>query len=159
MNMLKNDIETCNPIKLKMTPKWLTKQTMSDDKTHTSIVITLNTAMKAQLCKNGLFIEGIKVKTNMFKFIKSSHQCEKYMKFEHAKTDCKNVITCNFYSLTHDTNNHKCNKYNVIRKICIYINFKCVNCNENHCANNKNCKIVIFMQFKKPIVDNMMNEL
>ena len=142
-----------------MTPIWLTKQAVSDGKTHTSIVITLNTANEAQLCKNDLFIKNIKIKTNMFNFIKPSHQRKKCMKFKHAKINYKNVITCNFYSLTHDTNNHKCNKYNVIRKICIYINFKCVNCNENHCANDKNCKIITFMQFKKFIVDNMMNKL
>ena len=81
------------------------------------------------------------------------------MKFEHAKTNCKNVVTCNFCALTHDTNNHKCNKCNVMGKICSHINFKCINCNENHCANDKNCRIVIFMQFKKSIADNMMNEL
>ena len=42
------------------------------------------------------------------------------------------------------------------KKICSYINFKCINCNENLCANDKNCKIIFFMQFKKSIVDNMM---
>ena len=159
MNMLKNEIETYNPIKLKMTPRWLTKQAVNDGKTHTSIVITLNTANEAQLCKNGLFIKGIKVKTNMFNSIKPSHQCEKCMKFEYAKTNCKNAVTCNFCALTYDINNHKCNKCNVMKKICNHINFKYINCNENHCANDKNYKIIIFIQFKKPIIDNMMNEL
>ena len=80
---------------------------MSDDKTHISIVITLNTINEAQLCKNDLFIKGIKIKTNMFNSIKPSHQCEKCMKFEHTKTNCKNTVTCSFCALTHDTNNHK----------------------------------------------------
>ena len=125
---------------------------MSDDKTHISIVITLNTINEIQLCKNDLFIKNIKIKTNMFNFIKPSHQFEKCMKFEHAKINCKNVITCKFCLLIYDTNNHKCNKCNVMKKICSYINFKCGNYNENHCANNKNYKFIIFMHSKNSLL-------
>ena len=135
MNMLKNKIKTYNFIKLKMIFKWLIKQTMNDDKTHISILITLNKINETQLFKNDLFIKNIKIKTNMFNFIKYSHQCKKCMKFEHAKTNYKNVITCNFCSLKNKTNNHKYNKCNVMKKLFNYINFKCINYNENKLQN------------------------
>ena len=147
MKNLKSKIETFNFVKLKMSSRWIARNNI-DNKTHSSIVIILNSAEDAQTCKNKLNINGIKIKTDKFNSIKPFMQCQKCMKFKHIKNNCRNKPACFIFGQKHEKNQHKCHVCETMGKLCMHMTPKCVNCNEKHCATNKNCKITMFQQFR-----------
>ena len=90
--------------------------------------------------KKRLLIADISIKTAVFE-AKSSEQCLKCQKLDHATIACKNKAVCQFCSQNHSTRLHICKICEVVESICIHTALKCDNCADNHAANSKECTL------------------
>src|SRR5947208_1942532 len=88
--------------------------------------------------KKKLLIADISIKITVFE-AKSSEQCLKYQKLDHATIACKNKAVCQFCSQNHPTRLHICKICEVVESTCIHTALKCDNCAGNHAANSKEC--------------------
>ena len=71
MELMKNEVETFNSIKLALLPHWLTKPENREGKLYSSIVLMIFSEKEAQKAiENGLIINGKSVKITKFKKIK-----------------------------------------------------------------------------------------
>ena len=126
-----------------MSSRWIVRNNI-DNKTHSSIVIILNSTENVQACKNGLNINGIRIKSDKFNSIKPFMQCQKCIKFGHIKKIYRNKPACFICGQKHEENQQKCHVCETMKKLCMHMISKCVNCNEKHCVTNKNCKVAMF---------------
>ena len=108
---------------------------------HASAVIAFDSEEAAQKAlKKRLLIADISIKTAVFE-AKSSEQCLKCQKLDHATIACKNKAVCQFCSQNHSTRLHICKICEVVESICIHTALKCDNCAGNHAANSKECTL------------------
>ena len=108
---------------------------------HVSAVIAFNSEEAAQkTLKKKLLIANILIKTAVFE-AKSSEQCLKCQKFDHATIACKNKAVCQFCSQNHSTRLHICKICEIVESVCIHTALKCDNCADNHAANSKECTL------------------
>ncbi len=108
---------------------------------HASAVIAFDSEEAAQKAlKKKLLIADILIKTAVFE-AKSSEQCLKCQKLDHATIACKNKAVCQFCSQNHSTRLHICKICEVVESICIHTALKCGNCAGNHAANSKECTL------------------
>ena len=109
---------------------------------HASAVIAFDSEEAAQKAlKKELLIAGISIKTVVFE-AKSSEQCLKCQKFDHATIACKNKAVCQFCSQNHSTRLHICKICEIVESVCIHTALKCDNCADNHAANSKKCNLI-----------------
>src|SRR5437868_14601897 len=108
---------------------------------HASAVIAFDSEEAAQkTLKKKLLIANILIKTAVFE-AKSSEQCLKCQKFDHATIACKNKAVCQFCSQNHSTRLHICKICEIVESVCIHTALKCDNCAGNHVANSKECTL------------------
>src|SRR5437667_9785877 len=108
---------------------------------HASAVIAFDSEEAAQkTLKKKLLIADISIKTAVFK-AKSSEQCLKCQKFNHATIACKNKVVCQFCSQNYSTRLHIYKICEIVESICIHTALKCDNCADNHAANSKECTL------------------
>lgn len=136
-NMLKEDIESFNNIKLIRTPIWLSQEETRLQKNHSSIIIHISDPQLADiLIKRKIFIAGELCKIE--KFIPKYIQCEKCQKYGHTKFKCKNDYKCRICAQNHDSSAHFCSSCHT-KKQCYHMPIKCANCNLSHMANDHIC--------------------
>src|SRR6266487_6181788 len=108
---------------------------------HASAIIIFDSEKAVQKAlKKKLLITDILIKTAVFE-VKSSEQCLKCQKFDHAIIACKNKVICQFCSQNHSTRLHIYKICEIVESICIYTALKCDNCADNHAANSKECTL------------------
>src|SRR5438034_10633921 len=106
---------------------------------HASAVIAFDSKEAAKKAlKKRLIIADISIKTAVFE-AKSSEQCLKCQKFDHATIVCKNKAVCQFCSQNHSIRLHICKICEIVESVCIHTALKCDNCIDNHAANSKEC--------------------
>src|SRR5438034_7510293 len=109
---------------------------------HASAVITFDSEKAVQKAlKKRLLIADISIKIAVFE-AKSSEQCLKCQKFDHATIACKNKAVCQFCSQNHSTRLHICKICEIVECVCIHTALKCGNCVGNHDANSKKCNLI-----------------
>src|SRR6266487_1364023 len=109
---------------------------------HASAVIIFDSEETVQKAlKKKLLITDILIKTAVFE-AKSSEQCLKCQKFDHAIIACKNKVIYQFCSQNHLTTLYICKICEIVESICIHTALKCDNCADNHAANSKECSLI-----------------
>ena len=137
LDMLKNDIQTYNGVKLMRNPVWLTSEEKKGTQKHGSILIHVENQEAAQkLLKFRMSVAGVPVKAE--KFQDKSVQCSKCQKIGHQSKDCISAAKCRICANDHPTKMHKCETCKATTE-CIHMPAKCANCLENHQANDAKC--------------------
>src|SRR6266480_5483611 len=140
LDLLRQEIEIYNEIQ-SIAINWLSTSQNRQEKMHASAVIAFDSEKAAQKAlKKRLLIADISIKTAVFE-AKSSEQCLKCQKLDHATIACKNKAVCQFCSQNHSTRLHICKICEVVESTCIHTALKCGNCADNHAANSKECTL------------------
>src|SRR6266487_2783984 len=93
---------------------------------HASAIIIFDSEKAVQkVLKKRLLIADISIKIAVFES-KSSEQCLKCQKLDHATIACKNKVVCQFCSQNHSTRLHIYKICEVVESICIHTALKCV---------------------------------
>ena len=143
MIMLHDEIITFNHFQ-SLAINWLSTKENRDTKKHASIIISLESKeLATKLLSKRVMIAGLPLRTQEFEERKSNEQCQKCQKFGHDSRMCKNEIACQLCAENHVTRLHNCKSCSVIDTTCTHSMLKCVNCNQNHRANSKECEIYI----------------
>jgi hypothetical protein len=151
MIKFRKEIETYNNLTLSHNSIWLTQIEKRENKTHSSVKISLrlktnvNKTIKQDLIMNEKALQVTEFLNNRI------NQCHKYQEFEHLINTCKETIAkCRLCAKSHDTRMHMwliCKS----TESCSHISSKCANYSEAHAANNSNCEhfIAIEIKFRK----------
>ena len=137
LEMLKNDIQMYNGIKLMRNPVWLTSEEKKGTQKHGSILIHVENQEAAEkLLKFRMSVAGVPVKAE--KFHDRTVQCSKCQKIGHQSKDCISAAKCRICANDHLTKMHKCEVCKATAE-CMHMPAKCANCLENHQANDAKC--------------------
>ena len=78
MQLVKDEIETFNQLKLACPPTWLTSEEVRSQKAHSSVILAFGSNQEAKKAvRNRLIIAGTSVKTTAYKVSKPTDQCNK----------------------------------------------------------------------------------
>jgi hypothetical protein len=147
-NMLKDDIETYNGVKLMRTPVWLTSEEKRGTQKHGSILIHLENQNAAQqLLKFRMSVAGVPVKAQ--KFTDRSVQSSKCQTVGHQSKDCVSAARCRLCAGDHHTKAHKCQACNAAT-LCAHTSVKCANCLQAHQADDAKCVFAKKPRIQKP---------
>jgi len=141
--LLKEEIETFNPIEIQGLPRWI----LSSVKRHNphtrfgSIVFAIENKEKRQdiLRQKEIQIAGVATKVVKYLEVSPTIQCTSYQKFSHIG-DRRSTRACRFCAATHLSKDHSYSTYNIIGKPCKYTTPFYINCKEKHFANSKDYK-------------------
>jgi hypothetical protein len=139
MNRFQKEIETYNEITFARESIWLIREKKRENKTHSSVKISLkfkNDVEKA--LKKELIIDEKTLQVSNF-LNNRINQCHKCQKFEHLINTCKETAKCRHCAQSHDTRMHLCSICKSSES-CSHISSKCANCDEAHASNNSNCE-------------------
>ena len=144
INELHHEIENMNPsVKLVTSPRWLTSPKRREGKTRSSIVITISDQELAKkIINRGLWIDGRRTKTERFTGVKPTDQCSKCYGFGHHAVRCTEQVRCRICAAPHETRLHVCTTCKTTAKECPHIKTVCVNCKQNHQANDARCEMI-----------------
>jgi hypothetical protein len=140
MNKFQEKIEAYNDITLARESIWLTRAKKRENKTHSSVKISLRLKNKAdKTIKTDLIVHEKVLQVTEF-LNNRINQCHKCQKFEHLINTCKEAVAkCRHCAKDHDIRMHIC----LICKStesCFHISSKCANCEEAHTANDTKCE-------------------
>jgi hypothetical protein len=140
MTSLRKEIEKYNDFSLTRDSSWLTSIEKRENKTHSSVKISLKNKIDLnKAIKKGTIVNGKSLQT--IEFLNTRvNQCHKCQKFEHLINSCKQTTSiCRFCAQNHDTRMHICSICNS-KEPCPHIPPKCINCDEAHTANDSKCE-------------------
>ncbi len=148
MSELQKQIETYNDLTLARESIWLTRLKKRENKTHSSVKISLKLKNDAEKAIKKDLIVKEKV-LQITKFLNNRiNQCHKCQIFEHLINTCKETnAKCRLCAKNHDTQMHMC-LICKSTKSCSHISSKCANCDEAHAANSSNCEHVRAIEIK-----------
>jgi hypothetical protein len=136
------EIETYNDLTFARELIWLTRAEKRENKTHSSVNISLkfkndaDKAIKKDLIVNEKFLQVTKFLNNRI------NQCHKCQEFEHLINICKEInAKCRLCAKNHDIRMHMC-LICKSTKSCFHISSKRANCSETHAANDVNFKVI-----------------
>jgi len=143
--LLKEEIETFNPIRIQGLPRWIS----SSVKRHNpqtrfgSIVFTIESEEKRQeiLKQKEISIAGTATKVVKYLEVSPTTQCTSCQKFGHIGDRCS-TRACRFCAAAHLSKDHSCSTCVITGKSCKHTTPLCINCKENHFANSKDCEIL-----------------
>ena len=140
-----------NPsVKLVTSPRWLTSLKRREGKNRSSIVITISDHELAKTIINrGLWIDGRRTKTEKFTRVKPTDQYSKCYGFGHHAVRCTQETRCRICAAPHEIWQHVCTTCKTIAKECSYIKTVCVNCKQNHQANDARCEMIQTLRSSK----------
>jgi hypothetical protein len=139
-NLIKSEIETFNPyLRLMRNPIWLSNEEARNQKTHSSILIHLESPDMAQKAlRSRIILAGVMCRTQTF--IPKDTQCGKCQEFGHRRSYCRNQIRCRICAQNHEDFDHKCQICQVANQECPHSQATCANCGQNHKADDKKCQ-------------------
>ena len=140
--LLKEEIETFNPIGIQGLPRWIS----SSEKRHNpqtrfgSIVFTVENEEKRQeiLKQKEILIAGTATKVVKYLEVSPTIQCTSCQKFGHIGDRCS-TRACRFCAAAHLSKDHSCSTCIIIGKPCKHTTPLCINCKEKHFTNSKDC--------------------
>jgi len=141
--LLKEEIETFNPIKIQGLPRWISsREKRYDPQTRFgSIVFAIENEEKRQeiLKQKEILIAGVAAKVVKYLKISPTTQCTNCQKFGHIGDRCS-TRACQFCAAAHLSKDHSCSTCNTIGRPCEHTTPLCINCKEKHFANSKDCE-------------------
>ena len=140
-----------NPsVKLVTSPRWLTSSKRREGKSRSSIVITIsNHELAKKIINRGLWIDGRRTKTERFTEVKPTDQCSKCYSFGHYAVRCTEQVRCRICAASHETRLHVCTTCKTTAKECLHIKTVCVNCKQNHQANDLRYEMIQTLRCSK----------
>jgi hypothetical protein len=140
MSRFQKEIETYNDLTLARESIWLTREKKRENKTHSSVKISLKLKNDAKkVLKRNLIVNEKTLQVTDF-LNNRINQCHKCQKFEHFINACKKTnAKCRYCAKSHDTRMHMCLICKSIES-CSHISSKCANCDEAHASNSSNCE-------------------
>ncbi len=141
--LLKEEIETFNPIGIQGLPRWIS----SSVKRHNpqtrfgSIVFTVENEEKRQeiLKQKEILIAGTATKVVKYLEVSPTTQCTSCQKFGHIGDRCS-TRACRFCAAAHLSKDHSCSTCIITGKPCKHTTPLCINCKEKHFATSKDCE-------------------
>ena len=163
MQLVKDEVKIfIKDIKLAVLPHWLISEEARQEKQHDFIVLTVKSEQELQKAlRNRFIIAEFSVRTAIYATCKFTDQCKRCQKFEHLQTMCKNKETCQFCAENHNIRLHSCFQCFTQQKeiTCAHTVYKCVNCDENHQANNEKCSVFKALQPISSTADSLVMKL
>lgn len=141
LEILQTEIPTYNKgLQIVGNSYWLTKDWKN--KQNSSIVIAFKTEAEAKKLGSRIIILGESLRTEKYRSIPATTQCDNCQGFGHTKLKCRNQTACQLCAGTHPTSQHKCSTCTTSGKPCIHTLPKCSNCKEPHFANSRDCEVL-----------------
>jgi hypothetical protein len=141
--LLKEEIETFNPIRIQGQPRWISSRAKRyDPQTRFgSIVFAVENEEKRQeiLKQKEILIAGVATKVVKYLEVSPTTQCTSCQKFGHIGDRCS-TRACQFCAAAHLSKDHSCSSCNTIGKPCEHTTPLCINCKEKHFATSKDCQ-------------------
>jgi len=141
--LLKEEIETFNPIRIQGQPRWISSRAKRyDPQTRFgSIVFAIENEEKRQeiLKQKEILIAGVATKVVKYLEVSPTIQCTSCQKFGHIGDRCS-TRACRFYTAAHLSKDHSCSSCNTIGKPCEHTTPLCINCKEKHFTTSKDCQ-------------------
>jgi hypothetical protein len=123
------------------TPRWLTTAERREQKTNSTIVMTLTgNVKKASIGRQNLIVCNRECQLDDYIPYGRSTQCHNCQNYGHPVALCRNDSCCAVCANPHNTREHPCT-LPTCRKgpTCTHPPIRCVNCNAPHKANDPNC--------------------
>jgi cell division septum initiation protein DivIVA len=143
--LLKEEIETFNPIRIQGLPRWISSSVKRHDPQTRfgSIVFTIESEEKRQeiLKQKEISIAGTATKVVKYLEVSPTTQCTSCQKFGHIGDRCS-TRACRFCAAAHLSKDHSCSTCIITGKPCKHTTPLCINCKENHFANSKDCEVL-----------------
>jgi len=141
--LLKEEIETFNPIRIQGLPRWISSSVKRHDPQTRfgSIVFTIENEEKRQeiLKQKEISIAGTATKVVKYLEVSPTTQCTSCQKFGHIGDRCS-TRACRFCAAAHLSKDHCCPTCLISGRPCKHTTPLCINCKENHFANSKDCE-------------------
>jgi hypothetical protein len=141
--LLKEEIETFNPIRIQGLPRWISsREKRYDPQTRFgSIVFAIENEEKRQeiLKQKEILIAGVAAKVVKYLKVSPTTQCTSCQKFGHIGDRCS-TRACRFCAAAHLSKDHSYPIYNITGRPYEYTTPLCSNCKEKHFANSKDCE-------------------
>jgi hypothetical protein len=141
--LLKEEIETFNPIRIQGLPRWISSRAKRYDPQARfgSIVFAIENEEKRQeiLKQKEILIAGIATKVVKYLKVSPTTQCTSCQKFGHIGDRCS-TRACQFCAAAHLSKDHSCSNCNITGRPCEHTTPLCINCKEKHFANSKDCE-------------------
>jgi hypothetical protein len=141
--LLKEEIETFNPIRIQGLPRWISSSVKRHDPQTRfgSIVFTIENEEKRQeiLKQKEISIAGTATKVVKYLEVSPTTQCTSCQKFGHIGDRCS-TRACRFCAAAHLSKNHCCPTCLISGRPYKHTTPLCINCKENHFANSKDCE-------------------
>ena len=140
-----------NPsVKLVTSPRWLISPKRRKEKTRSSIVIAISDQELAKkIINRGLWIDGRRTKIERFTEVKPTDQCSKCYSFSYYAVRCTEQIRCRICAAPHETRLHVYTTCKTTAKECLHIKTVCVNCKQNHQANDLRYEMIQTLRCSK----------
>src|SRR6266436_8898509 len=143
--LLKEEIETFNPIRIQGSPRWISSRAKryNPQARFGSIVFAIENEEKRQeiLKQKGILIAGVAVTVVKYLKVSPTIQCTSCQKFGHIGDRCS-TRACRFYTAAHLSKDHSCSICNITGKPYKYTTPLYINCKEKHFANSKDCEVL-----------------
>lgn len=146
LETLRDEILTFNKslnLNLIGNPRWLTSQEKRQNphQYSGSIVIDFESDTDAKKAiRNRLIMAGISARVEALHNTSPRTQCSECQGYGHLPQFCKKGKACRICAEEHATPQHQCGTCNTIGKACQHTIYKCINCDESHPANDRNCE-------------------
>jgi hypothetical protein len=141
--LLKEEIETFNPIRIQGLPRWISSRVKRHDPQTRfgSIVFTIENEEKRQeiFKQKEILIAGTATKVVKYLEVSPTTQCTSCQKFGHIGDRCS-TRACRFCAAAHLSKDHSCSTCTITGKPCKHTTPLCINCKESHFANSKDCE-------------------
>ncbi len=141
--LLKEEIETFNPIKIQGLPRWISssEKRYNPQTRFGSIVFAVENENKGQeiLKQKEILIAGVAAKVVKYLKISPTTQCTNCQKFGHIGDRCS-TKACQFCAAAHLSKDHPCSICNITGKSCEHTTPLCINCKGKHFATSKDCE-------------------
>jgi hypothetical protein len=150
-----------NPsVKLVTSPRWLTSSKVREEKSRSSIVIAISDhELAKKIINRGIWVDGRRTITEKFMRVKPTDQCSKCYGFGHHAVRCTEETRCRICAASHATRQHICTTCKTTAKECRHIKTVCVNCKQEHQANDVRCEMIQTLRRSKTGVSEGENEI
>jgi hypothetical protein len=141
--LLKEEIETFNPIRIQGLPRWISSSVKRHDPQTRfgSIVFTIENEEKRQeiLKQKEILIAGTATKVVKYLKVSPTTQCNSRQKFGHTGDRCS-TRACRYCAAAHLSKDHCCPTCLISGRPCKHTTPLCINCKEKHFANSRDCE-------------------
>ncbi|MDX6284375.1 MAG: hypothetical protein QOH03_5446 [Kribbellaceae bacterium] len=141
------------------TPRWLTPADRREQKTNSTIVMTLTgNIRKSEIGRQYIIVCNRECQLEDYISYGRSTQCRNCQRYGHPAALCRNASRCAVCAEPHETKDHPCN-LPICKKgpACTHPPIRCANCNTSHKASDPNCPERIKLRTIRIMTKNTTN--